>query len=318
MAGLVLVASCRDEAMSVDEYLAARLEVSCEYLLRCGVTPSLDSCRETREAGGYHPFVIAAVAAGTIRWHGDAAEDCLGRLEQASCDRTSEAYRHIDCQPFFTGTLVDGETCALSTECISGECWTEDRPDVCGVGYCVGNTPPKVGKIGEVCRLSSCEAGARCEASVCVALRSEGESCTYDDAGQCGYGLACSQRRICEPLAGSGERCSTSEDCRMIGETCGFNATCEPVRQVGDTCLQDSQCALHYQCGVSGLCEPGPRIGERCFGYYDCYDAGAFCDAGDTQVCARPKPDGASCGIYTDCASAICVDSTCVATCESN
>ena len=150
------------------------------------------------------------------------------------------------------------------------------------------------------------------------ALRSEGESCTYDDAGECAYGLACSQLRICEPLAGSGERCSTSEDCRMIGETCGFNATCEPVRQVGDTCLQDSQCSLHYQCGVSGLCEAGPRIGERCFGYHDCYDAGAFCDAGDSQVCARPKPDGASCGIFTECASAICVDRTCVATCESN
>lgn len=305
---LVLVAACGSEALTLEDYPAARLEASCEYFIRCGVIPTLEECRATQPEYRFWPPLIAAVEAGTVRWHGDAAEDCLDRMQGLTCDRTSERNRRFECDRFFTGTLGDGEACTISTECIANECWTEGCTDACCVGYCVGNKEPEVGEIGEPCRLSECVAGARCESSVCVPLRGEGETCSWGD--ECAFGLGCINQ-MCAVPDYNGEACSESS-CAMVGELCGFHGVCEPSGRLGYPCAQDSHCGTNYVCGSNSRCTPAPRVGEPCRNTLRrCFDAGAFCDS-STDVCTLPEPDGASCWQSNECASYQCVDGICV------
>jgi len=306
---LVLVASCSAHTLAIEDYPAAWLDAGCELLVRCGVTTSIESCRATRTAVRYPADLFAAVDAGIVRWHGAAAEECIDRLAQASCDRTSESYRRLGCERLLSGTLGDGEACTLSVECVSNECWTEGCTEACCVGYCVGDTPPAIGKIGEVCRLSGCESGARCEDSVCVPLRAEGEACTYELNGECAYGLACIDKE-CTPPIESAESCTIGSECRMVGEQCNPRGRCGPLGQIGDLCISMNHCAPHLICDVGSHCAPAPRIGEAC--EYLCFDAGAFCDDA-THVCTLPKLDGAVCAYDHECRSYNCFEGGCVA-----
>jgi len=309
--GVVLVAACGAPTISIEDYPSAHLDVGCGFLVRCGVTTSIESCRQTRAAVRFPADLLAAVDAGIVRWHGEAAEECLDRLEQVSCDRTSESYRHFSCDPLLTGTLSDGQSCALHGECISGECWTESCTDACCIGYCVGNTPPAVVAIGEVCGISECEAGAWCENRLCVPLRGEGEACTYELNGECMYGLACIDK-VCTPPIESAASCTIASECRMVGEQCSPRGMCGPLGQIGDLCISGNHCASHLVCDVGSHCAPAPRIGEACGAYsYECFDAGAFCDAA-TRVCTLPKPDGAACTYRHDCQSGNCFEGACV------
>ena len=315
--GLLVLASCETEPLTLDAYPVAYLDVACDFLVRCGVTPSIESCRESRSKMRFDAELISAVDAGIVMWHGDAAEDCLARIDQLSCDRTSESYRHFGCEPMFSGTLGNGEACTTSTECISRECWTEGCTKACCVGYCAGDIKPTIGEIGDPCRLSGCVAGARCEDSVCVPLRAEGEACTYELNGECAYGLACIDKVCTSPIE-SGESCTIASECRMIGESCNPRGTCGPVGQLGDLCISSNHCAPHLVCGVESHCRPAPKVGERCdaFFFSECYDADAFCDE-VTKMCALPKSDGAACTYSVECQSYNCFDGACVS-CDTN
>lgn len=307
---LVLVTACGDGYLAIGDYPAARLGVLCDYFIRCGAIPTIEECRATQPEPRFGSALLAAVDAGTVRWHGDAAHDCLDRADEWSCDRTSETFRTFDCEPFFTGTLGDGESCAIGIECMSNECWTESCTEACCIGYCVGDAPPVVGKIGEVCRLSSCEPGARCESSVCVALSDEGESCGMYADNECAYGLACIDGTCAAPDY-NGEPCSESS-CAMIGELCGVHGVCEPSGRIGYPCSDDSHCGVNYLCGSDARCKPAPSIGQNCSNYFRrCYDAGAFC-ARATSVCILPKPDGDACMYSDECESYYCFGGSCL------
>ncbi len=313
---LVLVAACGNGPLTLEEYAAVRIDVTCDYLVRCGVTPSIENCVATRGSVRFSTDLLAAVEAGRVRWNGDAAEDCLDRLEQVTCDRTSESYRHLGCEPLFAGTVGEGAACTMSVECISNECWIEGCTDACCTGYCAGETPPAIGRIGEVCRLSGCESGAFCENSVCVPLRAERETCTYESVGECAYGLTCVDE-VCAAPVESGQPCSFGSTCRLLGESCTPQGICGPLGQNGDVCISSNHCASHYVCGVESRCVPAPRIGEPCDDFTSaCFDAGAFCDVA-TKRCALPKLDGAACTFAHECESSNCIDGAC-ATCTAN
>lgn len=312
VAGLVLMAACSDRVLTLEEYPAARLASSCDFFMRCGVIPTIEECRATQAERRFATDLIRAVNAGTVRWHGDAAEDCVDQLDGLSCDRTSERNRSYACDRLFTGTLAENEACTMSVECISNECWTEGCTDACCVGYCVGNAEPEIGEIGEPCRLSGCVAGARCESSVCVPLRDEGEMCF--DQTECAFGLACIDR-VCAVPDYNGDPCSESS-CAMAGELCGFHGVCEPIGQLGYPCSQDSHCGINYTCGGDSRCTPAPSVGQRCSPYSErCFDAGAFCDL-RTDLCTLPKPDGASCSWSGECQSQRCPTGTCISCSE--
>jgi hypothetical protein len=305
---MMALGACAEPRLSIDDYPDAWLEASCELRVRCNAEDSVESCRSTRLPFELDARLIGAVDAGRVRWHGDAAEDCIEKIGLATCDTTSESYRYLHCQPAFSGTLGNGEACTLSTECISRECWTEGCTEACCVGYCAGDTVPVVGELGEPCRLSGCVAGTRCENSVCVPLRAEGDACMWDD--ECAYDLGCGSQQRCESLAFSGERCNTQVDCRMVGEICGPQGTCEVTGTPGDPCLQDSHCGARFVCHTDGRCAPGPAVGQPCSFNRVCFDLGAYCDE-TTDLCSLPQADGAACTFSGECESAYCFDGAC-------
>lgn len=289
--GMLLVAGCGTDGIAIEDYADAQRASQCRYYVQCGIISDLETCDQTN-IGWYFtsPQLIEAVHAGTVKWDGEAAARCLE--QDVSCDLTSDAHR-LYCAPITAGTLHDGETCQLGSECISKECWTEPCVGLCCEGYCVGDTAPVPGHIGDVCRYSICQEGY-CDDSVCVPRLPAGAPC---DGAFCDDGLACrydtTGMRRCVELPSTGERCY-SDNCAIDGERCTANNVCERGGLLWEPCLQDRDCARLYRCGSEMRCvDGGAGLGEPCFGVSTpglrCADLDAYCD-GSTHKCELRYP----------------------------
>ena len=69
--------------------------------------------------------VRAAIAEGRTTYHADRAETCYNGAAAATCEEfwaNDETASSMACDTTFEGTIADGETCAVSVECVSQDC----------------------------------------------------------------------------------------------------------------------------------------------------------------------------------------------------
>jgi len=279
----VVLAACGDNlgGISLDVYAQASSDAACAHAVACGDVASTDACLETSLGQPLHITATqrAAIAAGTMKFDGGAAQTCLASLASRSCDVTSQANRVLPdpCFAIFLGTRGDGEACAASSECISQVCDAPVCDTACCTGTCIGGEAPVRAQIGESCEAARCEDNAFCDpAFVCTARRSPGSSCIF--ANDCQFGLDCDPDGVCSALPGPGQRCDGA--CRDEGTTCSAaSQTCEPVAVAGEPCTMTSDCSVLYVCDANKRCSAGIALGDVCIVGQRCADPGAFCDA---------------------------------------
>jgi hypothetical protein len=310
----VLLAACGGSgSVSIDNYPAAVRDAFCHYLTRCGDVESFATCR-TANIG--RTFVVSAseragIDMSKIRYSAESAASCLDALANLSCDLTSQSSRTTPdaCRQLVTGTLHDGDTCALDDECISEVCEVPACNMACCMGKCAGNAAPSLAKLGQPCDLSACVAGAFCDDTtlVCTALKPSGATCQFQQ--ECGYGLAC--LNTCQALPTLGQACTVA--CRDDGTTCSPTShTCIKVGLAGSTCTPSaliSECSPLYPCDQTGHCTAGIALGQPCTQGDLCTGDRAFCDIATGQaagMCALPKPDGSACTRDSACDSVFC------------
>ncbi len=299
-------ASCGGAAsISVDEYAAACHEAACKRALACGTVASRAECDLPNVAEcELSPIFIDAVRDGRIAWDGEAAAACLEASLDAGCDRTSEDYRQGLCD-FTRGRLTDGETCMLSSECISNECFNELCTEACCAGTCAGSIAPTPSAIGGQCRTTYCLEGY-CDGSVCVPFVEESGGCQL--LGECAYGLSC-LRGTCRALPDTGEPCEplpvVTDECRNIGDRCSsITRRCEPTNFTGTPCMSDDDCGAMYRCHDQQCAFSRSELGESCSWDYDCATPGAVCTF--DQGCILPRAAGEPCSHASQCESTIC------------
>lgn len=285
---LVFVAACGG-SVDIGDYNDGLVDADCDYLVRCGLFSTSESCKNTFGVLLVdNPSIEAAIDAGKLKYDGEAAADCFDALGSASCTRSAN---HIDaCDKIFAGTIADGGTCAFDEECVSQSCNVPDCTMACCTGTCVPERP--VPAIGQPCTFE-CVEGAYCGSdSTCQATLPKGAAC--DDQLACNEGLYCAGSSTttagtCTELPTTGEACTTA--CAAIGDRCSAG-TCKPVGLLGETCASDSDCSFFYVCDDTMKCaeEPeDPRMpnGSACTSSTDCQSRYCGNDGlcGDVPLC---------------------------------
>jgi hypothetical protein len=220
----------------------------------------------------------------------------------------------------YTGTILGGQPCTASGECISQSCGNGQcgQNQTCCVGMCVGSTAPMPMMripIGGTCAVgggfSECEIGGYCDttASVCKPVKQVGATCS--NANECGDGLDCNMfpvgggPAVCVKHPALGESCSTDPTCSDEGTYCDTTThTCKSVGLIGASCTS-APCSTLYQCdSTTRLCAAYPATGSSCVQVGRCNDYNTYCDT--SQVCALPAAKGAICQGNVDCESQYC------------
>ena len=282
---LVFVVACGG-SVDIEDYNNDLVDADCDYLVRCGLFSSTESCKNTfGELLIDDPSVKAAVDAGKLKYDGDAAADCFDALGSASCNRDSNNI--AACDKIFAGKVADGGACAFDEECVSTNCNVPDCTMACCTGTCVAEDP--LPGIGQPCTFE-CVDGAYCGSdSTCQATLPKGAAC--DDAFACDDGLYCAGNAgttagTCTAYPKTGEACTTS--CAAIGDRCN-GGICKPVGLIGDACTSDTDCSFFYECDATMHCAEQPEDprmpnGSMCSGSTDCQSR--YC--GNDNLCADP------------------------------
>lgn len=305
-----LVAGCGDNLkprIELVEYDDARRSAECERLVRCGLFDDQPTC-EGYARPASRASLEGALATGVVDYDGAAAFECVELLATISCDATTrEARIEPDaCLNVFTGTIADGDTCALDEECVSAECETPVCPkNSCCPGTC---TPTRtLADLGEGCGDSvTCGADAFCATNgTCTALRAVGQPCDEED--DCEFGLGCIgatelQSGACRALAVVGGQCPYQR-CSEIGAACSASFTCVPAGLTGSTCSRSEDCSRFSVCDTTAsTCRNTPTLGmsctTRCAGT-------SWCDG---TKCAVPLGLNEPCGANDQCATTFCAE----------
>jgi hypothetical protein len=300
------------DKVAIDQYADTAHDAFCRYLARCGDVEDVDTCMKTHISRTFALTASeqAAVAMGKTRYDGAAAAACLDAAATRDCNTTSQSNRVPPevCQQVNAGTLHDGESCGVDTECISQFCNVPPCDMACCTGTCSGDTAPGRAKLGEPCENAICSADSFCDDAtlMCVALGGPGTFCTA--AAQCQYGLDCDQTGACAALPGPGESCTGP--CRDEGTTCSSTTgTCVKVGLAGAPCGTSVDCSPVYVCDATKHCSAGIALGQPCAANQPCADDRAFCDVPADQTtgtCAMPKANGATCQGDDNCARLYC------------
>ena len=217
----------------------------------------------------------------------DRCEDnvCVG--DALSCDDS------VPC----TADACDGGLCThdvLADYClIGGICWTAGQPNPANA--CLACTPTAAAAAWSPLDGAACSDGDPC---------TEGEACA---AGTCSGG------------APPAEVCDDGADNDCDGRTDASDESCGGA----------TPCTHHVDCYPARLCARWATSGasvcsEPCLGPSDC-GPGQACSKlpGSAQVgfcqaaAAEALPEGAPCALDSDCASLLCADDVCRATCLS-
>jgi hypothetical protein len=311
---MVLLAGCGGGgSVSLDRYTDEYRAAYCQYLTRCGLAESEDTCEQLHVDRRFPvaATVRAGVAMGKIVYDGGAARACIDAYAGRPCDVTGRDNRaHTDvCVEAFAGTLGDGAACGSSIECISRNCEAPACGEACCMGACVGGAEPDLGGPGDPCNeLIPCGGESFCDRQslMCEPLKPSGAACV--NPGDCQYGLGCSLDKKCAVEPALGAPCSGG--CRDDGTVCSpASGTCVKVGLAGAACANSEDCSLLYYCDASRRCARGAALGELCSSTVRCGDDRAFCDTplGEPEgVCALPKADGSPCNREAGCESHTC------------
>jgi len=303
-----LVSAGCDDAPSItlEDRYAEQLRARCDYLVRCGLFASGETC------SAYFRFpderqLLAAVAAGKIRYDGVKARACQTALAALSCDQSSREARVIPaCDGVFTGKVRDGDMCSFDEECASSRCNEAACPmDTCCAGTCLP-TQTRVAVGGSCETDAGCVVDAYCAKDrTCHALAKLGQTCTRD--AECDYGLGCIgadelMDGNCRAMPLLGEPCPYMR-CAEIGARCDATRTCVAVGLPGTPCAGPDECSIYTRCDTSaGRCLESPVLGMPCTGFC----AGeAWCDL-TTSTCIPPLENTTPCTSDNQCASLFC------------
>jgi hypothetical protein len=308
---LVLVACHTTTPLDRAHLAAAFVDAECHYLTKCGEFPDEASCHLaytglnfTVDADGL------AIDQHLALYDPIKARICVDATANASCDRTDASTRVSPeaCDTVIRGTMGNGASCALNSECISQNCSIPICVVTCCRGSCVGDTAPARAPVGASCTGVACAAGAFCDLAsrTCTKLFAAGQSCA---AGyQCAYGLGCTGTPLtCAALPKVGQACPDMQ-CRDNGATCGADGVCHALGLPGAACATRADCSPYYICDSTGHCAESSTLGGPCMTSGDCFDQ-TFCaiPTGQTAgVCAMPQADGSTCTQDRDCTSFHC------------
>jgi hypothetical protein len=314
----VLLAACGTDAVSLDDFDAASRDAYCRHFVKCGLVESVEICDKIGPGVmlGLSVSEHAAIDMGKARYHGDSAATCLDAFADRSCDVTSQSSRELSdaCFAEFSGTVHEGQACALDIECISQDCSRPSSCDTaCCMGTCIGDTAPGHAKLGESCDHARCESGSFCDAALtCVALKPAGGFCA--NQSECRYGLDCDRGGTCVALPGPDQPCTSG--CRDEGTTCSSTTgTCVKVGLAGAPCATRDDCSRVYHCDATRHCSVGLALGSTCAPSQACAGEGAFCDVPEGELmgtCTLPKDNGVRCRGNPDCETFYCEPGTMV------
>lgn len=304
-----------------------------ELLFGAGVT--CDSTLTARFDDGELPHYEAAVAAGTIIYHGDLVDDCVAQLNAAGC---SFGNPFEVCEAIFEGTVADGGACELSEEC-AGDAY-------CAIaGACPGTCQARVASGATCTSDAACTGGLDCVGGTCRAPAGAGAACEGTTGVTCsGVGLTCigsegTTAGVCTDwddvfMGALGEVCDApNQDLCDEGLSCAFEgvgaggptfrcvarvaAGAECTIALPDECPADQYCAgTDIASGdTMGTCSPLPTAGAACTPALPiprCAN-GFFCsaDGAGAATCEALGRNGASCTRDGTCASGACVGGTC-------
>ena len=252
------------------EYLNRAVIAYCRHEVGCGTYGVDEDC--WKDALPYFMERARALDRGSFRFDAARFETCRQVWEDGDvcfAARTltlSRAGRRlIDCGLFgaeLDGQLAEGESCHLA-----GECAAPNHCDVpafqCARATCqAGPVPSREG--GSCDGAFRCVAGAICSGGICVALKSDGQSCTT--SSECEWPLDCELsggERVCSQRPLRGEACDRAP-CASLADHCDpATRTCRARPSAGEACGSDISCLSHADC-VRGSCIAKPGIGERC------------------------------------------------------
>jgi hypothetical protein len=292
-----------DPEIAYHDYAASIEAAQCEWRARCNLDASVESCRARLLLDRDAPYLDAAVAAETVRYHGDAAYRCVDEYAARSCERYPEDDPLPSCAEIFEGQVAPEDPCMIDSECVDD--------GVCGINP------------------NDCVDDAQCCAGACRLLPgkvAQGESCTNQFA-ECEDGTYCArdpmtnQRTVCTANRPIGALCDFSDRCVDEGYCSFMTGYCEAKLGAGEACWGQDWCADGLRClwdGSADTCTPltlGAALGEPCStqaGYDACADIGAWCsNTSDTCVLlpgdGEPCLDGYRCADFADCWGDACV-----------
>lgn len=232
---------------------------------------------------------------------------CCASASCPECESCNVTGKLGTCSPVPAGT-ADG-TCVAS-------CVGSQLAGLCdGAGDCRPATACPGGYLcntGTQCATScttSCASGFFCASGVCVAQKSNGQTCAAGGectSGQCVDGVCCASAS-----------CPDCQSCNVSGKagTCSAVpagaadgacvASCPPgTNQSSGLCDGSGVCRAATTCPAGNLCGTGNQCATDC-STVGCA-AGYFC-AGTT--CTALKPDGTACASDSECQNGHCISS---------
>jgi hypothetical protein len=317
LVGLLLasLAGCGDD-LELGELEAAVMEAGCERLARCGAYPSEEACLTANAGYRYDTSTMqAAVDDGSVVYDAAAARAYFDAVAASSCGWTDADQRTQEelWAKVFTGRIIDGEACQISTQCVSGACAKSEScwEQTCCEGTCAPTRAP--GLPGQACSSDHrCTRDAFCTVNqLCMARFEAGTPCV--DSVQCADGLVCGRtpegEPVCTPPPQPQDLCLRDDAGNHFCGTWGL--LCEPA---SDTCVTPlfeggdcsgyiQRCADYLYCDrTSGTCKAYPAAGEAC-------DSNSACASGNycfDSVCTPLHADGAACESEVQCQSGFC------------
>lgn len=308
---LASLIGCKDggsrSADDAREFYDAAAPLLCDYALRC------ESPNDVFGAGIFcHPDAVDALGGELVfdqpnlLFDADFAGDCLDAIAD-SIESCSTPTAEI-CDLVFRGTQSDGEACDSDDECEPGLYCAGDSFDT----MCAGTCSPTAGA-GESCLEATCGEGLGCdETDTCVPLSGSGEPCSSED--ECLGELLCdtalgecyppsdAEGRPCEPSSGF-DPCPPPTDCSPEGVCVRYELG--QLAGPGESCSPGECVSLHV-C-ADGSCEPLPVLGQSCDELRQCLQ-GACADGTCTLLA-----NGETCFGDEQCESDRCDDELCVA-----
>jgi hypothetical protein len=232
--------------------------------------------------------VLALVAVAAFGCSGGAQHRTLTDDAAVSMDAPVTSDGKIDDggggdHPSDMGTtgLDNGQTCEVSSDCLSNHCVDGICCDKACTDACY-----TCGRTDHVGTCQPAELGS-----------DPGDRCPTEAAATCGKTGVCDGNGTCQ-LYPTGARCS---DAGCAGSTLTTAGTCDGA---GHCNTEAPQSCAPYQCDSNGQCRT------------NCTDSATECTTGNlcTMNSCGKLPPGGTCTADTDCASGICAQGVCCAT----
>lgn len=189
---------------------------------------------------------------------------CVAELQNESCTQLANRMA-ADTLCSYPGGLPDGAGCVADLQCKSMRC--SGSFSACGVCQATA-------KLGASCATTTCEPGAKCVSSKCVAAPKVGDACTAaTESTACGFVLDCVANKCAiptssgtvSPVVGVGSPCGTDvADCDSTSYCSATTSKCVATLPVGSPCKDNEECGLAKCLSATGKC--GVLDGSTCTG----------------------------------------------------